>query len=100
MKSLTLRAQNKKDMNTTAEKAEVLKRFEEVHDPSLIRAIKNLLDFGLSKQRRTEEGDIELSSAQQAELDQRLKKYESGEMKFKSWDETRTSIRKRSKNVL
>jgi putative addiction module component (TIGR02574 family) len=99
MKSLTLRAQNRKDMSTIEEKAEVLKRFEEVHDPSLIRAIKNMLDFGLSKQR-TEEVDIELSSAQQAELDQRLKKYESGEMKFKSWDETRASIRKRSKNVL
>ncbi len=86
-------------MNTIAEKAEVLKRFEKVYDPSLIRAIKNLLDFGLSKQK-TEDGDIELSSAQQAELDRRLKKYERGEMKFKPWAETKASFRKRSKNVL
>jgi hypothetical protein len=38
-------------MDIAAEKAEVLKRFEKVHDLSLIRAVKNLLDFGLSKQQ-------------------------------------------------
>ena len=47
-----------------------------------------------------EEEDIELSPAQQTELDNRLRKYDRGEMKFKSWDETRASIRKRSKNAL
>ncbi|MBS1508090.1 MAG: addiction module protein [Bacteroidetes bacterium] len=98
MKSLTLRPQNRNDMNIAAEKAEVLKRFEKVSDPSLIKAIKNLLDFALSKQ--TEEEDIELSSDQKDELNRRLKKYERGEMKFKSWDETRASIKKRAKNAL
>jgi hypothetical protein len=47
-----------------------------------------------------EEEDIELSPAHQTELDKRLKKYERGEMKFKSWDETKASIRKRSKNAI
>jgi putative addiction module component (TIGR02574 family) len=47
-----------------------------------------------------EEEGPELSPAQQAELDKRLKKYEQGDMKFKSWEETRASIRKRSKNAL
>jgi putative addiction module component (TIGR02574 family) len=47
-----------------------------------------------------EEGNTELSPAQQTELDKRLKKYERGEMKFKSWDETRASVRKRSKNAI
>jgi putative addiction module component (TIGR02574 family) len=47
-----------------------------------------------------EDEEIELSPAQQTELDERLKKYERGEMKFKSWDETRASIRKRSKNAI
>jgi predicted transcriptional regulator len=59
-------------MNTTAEKAEVLKRFEEVYDPSLIRAIKNLLDFGLSKQRTEDE-------AMEASIDQGLKESKRGE---------------------
>lgn len=38
-------------MDIGAEKAEVLKRFENVNDLSLIKAIRNLLDFGLSKQQ-------------------------------------------------
>ena len=42
-------------MDGGAEKAEVLKRFEKVYDLSLIRAVKNLLDFGLSKQRAEDE---------------------------------------------
>lgn len=41
-------------MDVAAEKAEVLKRFEKVHDLSLIMAVKNLLDFGLSKQQDDE----------------------------------------------
>ncbi len=47
-----------------------------------------------------EEEDIELSPDQKVELDKRLKKYATGEMKFKSWEETKASIRKRSKNAL
>jgi hypothetical protein len=43
---------------------------------------------------------IGLSSAQQNELAKRLKKYGQGKMKFKSWDETKASIRTRSKNAL
>ncbi len=42
-------------MDIGAEKAEVLKRFEKVYDLSLIRAVKNLLDFGLSKQQSENE---------------------------------------------
>ena len=53
-------------MNIGEEKAEVLKRFEKVYDPSLIRAIKNLLDFGLSKQKSEDE-------ALETSIDQGLK---------------------------
>jgi predicted transcriptional regulator len=42
-------------MDIGAEKAEVIKRVEKVHDLALIRAIKNLLDFGLSKQKEDED---------------------------------------------
>lgn len=56
----------------------------------------------LEKIYAIKQGEVadELSSAQQTELENRLKKYERGEMKFKSWEETRTSIRKRSKDAL
>ena len=45
------------------------------------------------------EEDIELSSDQKVELEKRLNKYVRGEMKFKSWEETRASVKKRSKNA-
>lgn len=47
-------------MDIAQEKAEVLKDLEKVQDLSLIRAVKNLLDFGLSKQELHNE-ELELS---------------------------------------
>lgn len=49
---------------------------------------------------KDQQGEVELSTAQTTELEKRLKKYENGEMKFQTWDETRASIKKRSKNVI
>jgi predicted transcriptional regulator len=60
-------------MDIGAEKEEVLKRFEKIYDLSLIRAVKNLLDFGLSKQR---EGD----QALEASIDQGLKESLDGDV--------------------
>jgi predicted transcriptional regulator len=60
-------------MDIGAEKAEVLKRFERVHDLSLIRAVRNLLDFGLSKQKAEDE-------AMEASIDQGLKESLRGEV--------------------
>jgi predicted transcriptional regulator len=42
-------------MDIASEKAEVLKRFDKVNDLSLIRAIKNMLDFGIGKQELEDE---------------------------------------------
>jgi len=67
-----LRVQTEKQMNIATEKAEVLKRFEKVYDPSLIRAIKNLLDFGLSKQKTEDE-------ALEASIDRGLEESKRGE---------------------
>ncbi len=60
-------------MDIGAERAEVLKRFEKVHDLSLIRAIRNLLDFGLSKEKAEDE-------AMEASIDQGLKESLRGEV--------------------
>ena len=54
----------------------------------------------LEKIYAIKEENIELSNKQKTILNERLEKYEVGKMKFKSWDETRASIRKRSKNAL
>ena len=60
-------------MDIGTEKAEVIKRFEKVYDLSLIRAVKNLLDFGISKQAV---GD----DALEASIDRGLKQSELGEV--------------------
>jgi predicted transcriptional regulator len=60
-------------MDIGAEKAEVLKRFEKVYDLALIRAVKNLLDFGLSKQQLEDE-ELEAS------IDRGLKESQSGKV--------------------
>lgn len=60
-------------MDIGEEKAEVLKRFEKVNDLSLIRAVKNLLDFGLSKQKGENE-TLEIS------IDQGIKESQQGEV--------------------
>jgi len=77
------------NMNIGAEKAEVLKQFEKVYDPALIRAIKNLLDFGLSKQKTEDE-------ALEASIDQGLKESMRGETK--SHEEVMKEIRARYKS--
>ena len=67
----------------------------------LIHWLTQLKDKGiLEKIQAIKEKETELSTIQQVELDKRLKKYEQGKMKFKSWEETKTSIKKRSKNAL
>jgi len=60
-------------MNIQEEKAEVIKRFKEVRDLSLIRAVKNLLDFGLSKQKSEDE-------ALEASIDRGLKESSLGKV--------------------
>lgn len=41
-----------------------------------------------------------LSATQEMELNERLEKYEKGEMKFNSWEATKANIRKRSKDAI
>ncbi len=49
----------------------------------------------LEKIQAIKEEDTGLSAAQEIELNKRVEKYEKGEMKFNSWEETKANIRKR-----
>jgi predicted transcriptional regulator len=75
-------------MDIGAEKEEVLKRFEKVYDLSLVRAIKNLLDFGLSKQSTADE-------ALEASIDRALQESLDGEVM--PHEQVMTEIRDRYK---
>ena len=81
---LTLKRQTKGTMDIQTLKIDIIHWLTGLKD-------KNVLEKILAIK---EEEDIELSLAQQTELDKRLKKYERGEMKFKSWEEARSNIRK------
>ena len=74
-------------MDISSEKAEVMKRFEQVHDISLIRVIKNILDFGLSKQADNE--------ALEASIERGLNQSNKGEVR--SHQQVMTEIRDRYK---
>ena len=87
---LTLKRQTKETMDIQTLKIDIIHWLTGLKD-------KNVLEKILAIK---EEEDIELSLAQQTELDKRLKKYERGEMKFKSWEEARSNIRKRSKDAI
>ncbi len=59
-------------MDLASEKAEIVKRFEQVNDASLIQAIKSLLDFALGKQPEKDE-------ALESSIAKGLKQSENGE---------------------
>ena len=60
-------------MNIVAEKAEVIKSFEKVNDLSLVRAIKNLLDFAQTNQQK-------IDQALENSIDQGLKESLNSEL--------------------
>jgi predicted transcriptional regulator len=89
MKTLTLTDHNPLEvMDISSEKAEIMRRFEQVYDASLIQAIKNLLDFGLSKQSERDE-------ALEASIDRGLNESKNG--KVRPHQEVMTEMRARYK---
>ena len=77
-------------MDTQSLKIDIIRWLTQLSDKSVLKKIQAI---------KAEE-DIELSPAQLIELDKRLAKHDQGKMKFKSWEEAKASIRKRSKNAL
>jgi predicted transcriptional regulator len=74
-------------MDISSEKAEIMRRFEQIHDISLINAIKNLLDFGLNRQADND--------ALEASIDRGLNESKSGQTK--PHDQVMKEIRARYK---
>jgi hypothetical protein len=67
----------------------------------LIQWLTRLKDKNiLEKINAIKDKDEELSPENQIELEKRLSKHKRGEMRFKSWDAAKASIRKRSKDAL
>ena len=73
-------------MDISAEKEEIIRQFKLVQDIDLIRAIKNLLDFGLSKKRDDDE-------ALNASIDRAISDSKNG--KVRSYEEFMGEVRNR-----
>ena len=65
-------------MDISAEKAEIIKRFQQVQDIDLIHAIKSLLDFGLHKQDADRKDD---EAALKASIDRALEDSKNGRVR-------------------
>lgn len=77
-------------MDTQSLKIDLIHWLTQLKDQNILKKIQAI----------KAEADVELSPAQEDELEKRLEKYEQGEMQFKSWEETKAGVRKRAKNAL
>jgi predicted transcriptional regulator len=74
-------------MDLASEKADIIRRFEDVNDASLIQAIKSILDFGLNRESK--------NSALDSSIDKALEESNKGETR--PHNEVMTEIRARFK---
>lgn len=79
-------------MDTQSIKIDLIHWLTELQDTSILKELQML------KERH--KGTYQLSADQEKELDIRLEKYESGEMRFSSWDTVKDRIRNRAKDAL
>ena len=78
-------------MNVEATKLELMQLLLNTQKENILLQLKEIFE---------REGDVELSKEQEQELSHRLEKYDSGKMKFSSWEESKERIRTRAKNAL
>lgn len=71
-------------MNIAAEKAEIMKLFDQVHDEALIKAIKNLLDFGLHRQFADEAMEAAIDKGLEQARQGKLRKHEDVMQDFRT----------------
>ncbi len=72
-------------MNIQLAKADILKRFEQVNDESLIFAIKNLLDDALKKGQTDEMLDTSIDKALQQVKEGKVTSHNEVREKYRKW---------------
>ena len=80
-------------MDIKATKLSLIQWLTELRDRSVLEKIVWLREHSA-------ETDGELTSEQKHTLDERLKKYKSGKMKFSSWDAVKENIVSRTENAI
>lgn len=79
-------------MDVQSLKIDLIHWLTELQDKSVLKKLQGL--------KEEHESSIDLSADQQEELDDRLEKYENGEMKFSPWDTVKERVRNRTKDAL
>lgn len=79
-------------MDIQSAKIELIHWLTELQDKTILKKLQGIKD--------QEESTFELSPDQKKELDDRLEKYENGEMEFSTWETVKDRIRSRSKDDL
>jgi putative addiction module component (TIGR02574 family) len=79
-------------MDVAALKLDLIQWLAQIQDESLLKKIQLIRD--------SKEEILELSEEQLLELDQRLEKYERGEMNFSSWEKVKERVKNRAKNEI
>lgn len=79
-------------MDTQSIKIDLIHWLTELQDKSILKELQIL--------KESHKESFQINAAQKKELDIRLEKYESGEMKFSSWDSVKDRIRTKEKGAL
>lgn len=79
-------------MDISSVKLDLIHWLTEVNDHKLLEKLQLI--------KKEQEKSLHLDESQEEELENRLKKYEAGEMKFASWESSKEKIRSKAKNDL
>jgi putative addiction module component (TIGR02574 family) len=79
-------------MDVKSVKTDLIHWLTELQDKSVLKKLQALKD--------QQESSFKLSTEQLSELENRLEKYENGEIEFSPWDTVKDRIRKRAKDAL
>ena len=82
-------------MNVQAQKAIIIEQFKQVDDVNLIKAIKNMLDYALKKEK--ESNDI--PEAHQKLVMERFEKIRKNPERLLDWDEAKKTLKKKKKST-
>jgi hypothetical protein len=76
-------------MNIQAEKELIIEQFKQVNDINLIRAIKNMLDYALKKEKE----NMEIPEAHQKLVMERFNKTRKNPERLQDWDQAKKSLK-------
>lgn len=76
-------------MNVQAQKALIIEQFKQVNDINLINAIKNMLDYALTKEQES----FEVPEAHQKLVMERFDKVRKDPERLLDWDEAKKTLK-------